>query len=169
MVSTFFAAPLSLHWSRVTRRTGAGSRRARIRQPPAAPPAPAPLRSPLAECPSLGQVEAAPRSPAVHTRLCGAGAGVGFFSPKGLLPVRVNGTRHSDLLGRHSMLLSAATPHSTQSSDLQPDNEDPQFSVECSGNPAIPIQIAKAVSRGEPFNPLMYFLLASHPSPSRPA
>ncbi|CAO2037558.1 unnamed protein product [Urochloa humidicola] len=66
----------------------------------------APPRSPLAERPPLGQV--APRSPALHSRACGAGAGVGFLSPKGLPPVRTTGTRHSGLLGRHSALLSAA-------------------------------------------------------------
>nr|CAB3449233.1 unnamed protein product [Digitaria exilis] len=73
-------------------------------------PAHAPPRSPLAERPPLGQVAAAPppRSPALHARVCGAGAGVGFFSPKGLPPVRTTGTRHSGLLGRHSALLSAA-------------------------------------------------------------
>ncbi|KAJ1278382.1 hypothetical protein BS78_04G075200 [Paspalum vaginatum] len=72
-------------------------------------PATAPLRSPLAERPTAGQVAAAPpRSPAVHARACAAGAGAGFFSPKGLPPVRVNGARHSGLLGRHSALLSAA-------------------------------------------------------------
>ncbi|KAG0532195.1 hypothetical protein BDA96_04G087700 [Sorghum bicolor] len=75
---------------------------------PARAPAHAPPRSPLAERPPLGQVGAPPRSPAVHARPCGAGAGVGFFSPKGLPPVRVNGTRHSGLLGRHSVLLPAA-------------------------------------------------------------
>ncbi|XP_066318117.1 uncharacterized protein [Miscanthus floridulus] len=69
---------------------------------PARAPAPVPPRSPL------GQVAPPPRSPAVHARPCGAGAGVGFFSSKGLPPVRVNGTRHSGLLGRHSVLLSAA-------------------------------------------------------------
>ena len=75
---------------------------------PARAPAPAPPLSPLAERPPLGQVAAPPMSPAVHARPCGAGAGVGFFSPKGLPPVRVNGKRHSGLLGRHSVLLSAA-------------------------------------------------------------
>jgi hypothetical protein len=85
---------------------------------PARAPAPAPPRSPLAERPPLGQVAAPPRSPAVHTRPCGASAGVGFFSPKGLPPVRVNGTRHSGLLGRHSVLLSAAD------SDEWEDGED---------------------------------------------
>ncbi|OEL33227.1 hypothetical protein BAE44_0005757 [Dichanthelium oligosanthes] len=69
---------------------------------------PAPPRSPLAERPPLGQVAAAPRSPALHGRACGAGAAAGFFSPKGLPPVRTTGTRHSGLLGRHSALLSAA-------------------------------------------------------------
>ncbi|PAN04557.1 hypothetical protein PAHAL_1G075100 [Panicum hallii] len=67
-------------------------------------PAPAPPRSPLAERPPLGQVAASPRSPALHARACGAG----FFSPKGLPPVRTTGTRHSGLLGRHPALLSAA-------------------------------------------------------------
>uniref|UniRef100_K3YPK3 Uncharacterized protein n=1 Tax=Setaria italica TaxID=4555 RepID=K3YPK3_SETIT len=75
-------------------------------------PAHAPPRSPLAERPPLGQVAAPPppRSPALHGRACGAGAGagVGFFSPKGLPPVRTTGSRHSGLLGRHSVLLSAA-------------------------------------------------------------
>ncbi|RLM79393.1 uncharacterized protein C2845_PM12G05810 [Panicum miliaceum] len=73
-------------------------------------PAHAPPRSPLAERPPLGQVAAAaaPRSSALHARACGAGAGVGFFSPKGLPPVRTTGTRHSGLLGRHPALLSAA-------------------------------------------------------------
>nr|CAB3445996.1 unnamed protein product [Digitaria exilis] len=72
-------------------------------------PAHAPPRSPLAERPPLGQVAAPPpRSPALHARACGAGTGVGFFSPKGLPPVRTTGTRHSGLLGRHSALLSAA-------------------------------------------------------------
>jgi hypothetical protein len=75
-----------------------------------APAVRAPPRSPLAERPPLGQVAAPPRSPALHGRACGAGAGVGvgFFSPKGLPPVRTTGSRHSGLLGRHSVLLSAA-------------------------------------------------------------
>ncbi|XP_062223795.1 uncharacterized protein LOC133922457 isoform X2 [Phragmites australis] len=71
-------------------------------------PAPVPPRSPLAERPPAGQVgvAAALRSPAPHSRACGGG--VGLFSPKRLPPVRTTTTRHSGLLGHHSVLLSAA-------------------------------------------------------------
>ena len=64
--------------------------------PPAAP------RSPLAERPPLGQISAAPRSPALYNRPC-----AGLFSPKSLPPPVRTATRHSGLLGRHSVLLAA--------------------------------------------------------------
>lgn len=71
-------------------------------------PAPAPPRSPLVERLPAGQLGAAlpPRSPLLHSKVCGAAA-AGFFSPKGLPPVKTTSAR-SGLLGRHSVLLSAA-------------------------------------------------------------
>jgi hypothetical protein len=61
-----------------------------------APAVRAPPWLPLAEQPPLGQVAVPPRSLALHDKACGAG--VGFFSPKGLSPVRTTGSRHSVLL-----------------------------------------------------------------------
>uniref|UniRef100_A0A453NL97 Uncharacterized protein n=1 Tax=Aegilops tauschii subsp. strangulata TaxID=200361 RepID=A0A453NL97_AEGTS len=66
---------------------------------------PAAARSPLAERLPLGQISAdaaAPRSPALYNRAC-----VGLFSPKSLPPPVRTATRHSGLLGRHSVLLAA--------------------------------------------------------------
>ncbi|CAM0946286.1 unnamed protein product [Alopecurus aequalis] len=58
-------------------------------------------RSPLAERPPLRQISAAPRSPALYNR-----PSVGLFSPKNLPPPVRTTTRHSGLLGRHSVLYS---------------------------------------------------------------
>jgi hypothetical protein len=72
-------------------------------------PATAPPRSPLAERPPVGQIGTAlpPRSPVLHSRAGVGGVAVGLFSPKSLPPVKTASAR-SGLLGRHSVLLSAA-------------------------------------------------------------